>query len=193
MAPSELPLPKRYFTTHNEETGKAVFSDAVDPEVQADHNFTGFKMYNVYTTSTFPADLNNEADIAGYAPDHPAMPTLDKEVGNVYRVFDVLPGFGPIMTRIASVGVYIVLDGEVECILDSGETQILRKGDVVVQRATMHAWRNTSETEMARVFLVLSPIKPLIVGGRQLGPFYPMVEIYSEKRMKKAGVVRPGL
>lgn len=39
----------------------------------------------------------------------------------------------------------IVLEGEIELVLDSGETKVLRRGDSCVQRGTMHAWRNVSE------------------------------------------------
>lgn len=44
----------------------------------------------------------------------------------------------------------------VELILDSGETKMLRQGDVLLQRGTRHDWRNPSETEPCRmVFFVL--------------------------------------
>lgn len=54
----------------------------------------------------------------------------------------------------------------VELILDSGETRILKTGDVVVQRGTMHQWRNNSETEVARMIAVLLPADEVKVDGK---------------------------
>jgi Cupin domain len=121
------------------------------------------------------------------------MATLDKEDGNVYRILDVLPGFDAIMHRTVSIDVGLVLEGEVELSLDSGETRIMRKGDIIVQRGTMHGWRNTSDTETARMFFVLSPIKPVVVQGQELGLAWPMDQVYSEERLKKAGMTKADL
>jgi quercetin dioxygenase-like cupin family protein len=54
----------------------------------------------------------------------------------------------------------------VELILDSGEMRVLKTGDVVIQRGTMHQWRNTSETEVARMVAVLLPAEEVKVGGK---------------------------
>lgn len=49
------------------------------------------------------------------------------------------------MHKTVSVDYGIVLEGTIELVLDSGETKIMRRGDVCVQRATNHAWRNVTE------------------------------------------------
>ena len=49
----------------------------------------------------------------------------------------------------------VVLEGVVKAGLDSGEEQVLERGDCVVQRATNHMWTNGSETEWARMLFVL--------------------------------------
>ncbi len=53
-------------------------------------------------------------------------------------------------------------------VLDSGERQRMEKGDVAVQRATMHSWVNTSETEWARMLFVLQDCEVLEVGGVEM-------------------------
>ena len=55
--------------------------------------------------------------------------------------------------------------------LDSGEVRSLKKGDVVVQRGTNHAWRNTSETEWARMLFFLQRCNPVEIGDRKLESF----------------------
>jgi len=54
-------------------------------------------------------------------------------------------------------------------ILDDGHTTHMKRGDVAVQRATMHKWRNPSMTEWARMIFILQDIKPLIVQGKRVG------------------------
>lgn len=73
------------------------------------------------------------------------------------------------MHRTQSLDYGIVVEGQIESILDSGETQLMGRGDVMVQRATMHAWRNPSETEWARMIFVLQDCKPLYINGERFG------------------------
>jgi quercetin dioxygenase-like cupin family protein len=73
------------------------------------------------------------------------------------------------MHRTVSLDYGIVIYGEVELVLDSGETRILKAGDVAVQRGTNHAWRNTSDTKWARMMYVLQPSLPLEINGKPLG------------------------
>lgn len=78
---------------------------------------------------------------------------------------DFAPASDCMMHRTQSLDYGIVLEGAIELVLDSGETRLMRRGDVAVQRATMHAWRNPSETEWARMVFVLQDCQPLAVGG----------------------------
>jgi len=73
------------------------------------------------------------------------------------------------MHRTQSLDFGIVIEGTVEMLLDDGSSTLLRRGDVAVQRATMHAWRNPSETEWTRMVFVLQDVKALEVGGRKMG------------------------
>lgn len=54
-------------------------------------------------------------------------------------------------------------------ILDDGHTTLMKRGDVAVQRATMHKWRNPSTTEWTRMVFILQDIKPLKVAGQKVG------------------------
>lgn len=46
------------------------------------------------------------------------------------------------MHRTVSLDYGVLISGELECLLDSGETRSVHPGDVVVQRGTMHQWVN---------------------------------------------------
>jgi len=60
------------------------------------------------------------------------------------------------MHKTASIDYGVVLEGTIELVLDSGETKVMTRGDVCVQRATMHAWRNVTEGDgWGRMLFVL--------------------------------------
>ena len=48
----------------------------------------------------------------------------------------------------------ILISGSLTLILENNERTVLRPGDIVVQRGTLHAWENEG-TEWARMYFVL--------------------------------------
>jgi uncharacterized cupin superfamily protein len=72
------------------------------------------------------------------------------------------------MHRTQSLDYGIVLEGEVDMVLDSGERVAMKRGDVAVQRATQHQWVNKSDKDWARMMFVLQDCRPLVVGGREM-------------------------
>jgi len=76
------------------------------------------------------------------------------------------------MHRTESLDYGIVISGVVECIVEGEggerESRVVRQGDVVVQRGTMHAWRVVGG-EWARMCFVMMKSEPVEVGGRVLG------------------------
>jgi quercetin dioxygenase-like cupin family protein len=92
--------------------------------------------------------------------------------GTTTHYSEIGPGLVTPMHQTVSIDQIVVLEGELELILDSGERLVLRKHDMVVQRGTMHAWRNPSETQWVRFFAVVQPIVPLVVDGKELQTEY---------------------
>ena len=124
----------------------------------------------IYTTSTFPPDLTHDADLAAHdGVIRSRQLGLVNPNGSVARIVDFSPGAAPLMHRTVSLDYGIVIEGEVEMELDGGVTRVMRRGDVAVQRATNHGWRNRSTTEWARMFFVLQDAGKIEVGGRSLG------------------------
>ncbi|KAL2004528.1 hypothetical protein VTN00DRAFT_3413 [Thermoascus crustaceus] len=165
------PLPGvTHFITGHDAAGKAVVRDT------RPGNWTPFDNDNmafdiVYTTSQFPADLNDDKDIAA----HDALLASGKmglvnPSGTVCRFVDFAPGYQCIMHRTQSLDYGIVLEGSIEMVLDSGETRTMHRGDVAVQRATKHAWRNPSKDQWARMIFVLQDCQKVrLVNGTELG------------------------
>lgn len=82
------------------------------------------------------------------------------------------PGLTSPMHRTVSIDYGIVMIGEVELVLDSGQVRKMKAGDICIQRATMHAWRNTSTTEWARMLYVLLPSEEVKIDGKALKEDY---------------------
>ena len=76
------------------------------------------------------------------------------------------------MHRTISVDYGIVTAGEIESVMDSGESRRLRVGDIMVQRETNHAWRNPSEDQWARMVFILQEAKPIRIGNELLTEDY---------------------
>lgn len=85
-------------------------------------------------------------------------------------MLDFSPGSETPFHRGESIDYNVVIEGEFELVLDSGEVTRMKRGDVNVQRATMHKWVNVSGggKEPGRLFNVLVDIKPLVVNGKEV-------------------------
>lgn len=171
MEGTNLPSVKRFITTHNAE-GRATFSEKISEELEwkVIGNGAGFGLG--YTTEQYPVDFNNDKDLTAYQTRMQSPPGLVVPGGTVLRFVDCSPSSFSPMHRTVSLDYGVVLEGEVELVLDSGETRILRKGDVAIQRGTNHAWRNTSSTEWARMMYVLQEAKPVQFGEKALEEDY---------------------
>ncbi|KAL1861353.1 hypothetical protein VTK73DRAFT_7128 [Phialemonium thermophilum] len=161
----KLRHPKRFITT-NDDRGRAV----IDTSIAADAPFYSLPSKDaafaqLYVTRGFPTQLSDGADLQVYQDYLRESPGLTVSGGTVLRYVDMCPGHVSPMHRTVSLDYGVVLEGEVELLLDSGETRVLKRGDVCIQRATMHAWRNRSPTEWARMLYILQPVQPLTVGG----------------------------
>lgn len=165
---SNLHQPQRFITTHNASGQAIVHSHSPFTWTPYDDRNLGFAV--PYTTSSFPPDLNADADIAAHEQTVAAGTLgLVNPRGTVLRCVDFAPGYACAMHRTQSLDYGIVMEGEVDMVLDSGESHVLKRGDVAVQRATQHQWVNRSKTEWARMMFVLQDCKRLVVGGKEMG------------------------
>jgi quercetin dioxygenase-like cupin family protein len=113
--------------------------------------------------------MTNDKDISHYTTFLSNPPGLSTSNGSVLRHVDFIPGEPGLMHRTVSIDYGVVLEGEIICVLDSGEERYLKRGDVCIQRGTMHAWKNPSQTEWCRMLFVLLPCKEVMIGDKKLG------------------------
>jgi mannose-6-phosphate isomerase-like protein (cupin superfamily) len=138
----------------------------------------GTVFHEVWNSAGSPAVLDNGAD-----PTHLPLQLSPMPLGSVIRVVDIPPdsvqnqvsaaeaaalfaeigqahaGTGQVdskhklMHRTETLDYGIVTEGEVWLVLDGEDVQ-LKRGDIVVQRGTNHAWSNRTE-QMARMVFIL--------------------------------------
>jgi len=159
-----LRLSERFITGHNKD-GQGVFLHTD----HGDHHRVmvgGKGVANIiYSTKGDPVDLTNDVDIKFAMENEPGLHIAN---GSVVRLIDFAPGVESPMHRAMSIDYGIVIEGEFEITLDSGESRIMRPGDISVQRATMHKWRNCLQDKASRIVFILLDCKPLTVNGEEL-------------------------
>ncbi|MFV3126938.1 cupin domain-containing protein [Niveispirillum sp. KHB5.9] len=155
---------RRIVTDHNDDGISIIRAvDTLTPSL-IDSGDAAFQL--VWATPTVPADLNDGTD---------GMLAAGKTLhgGSVIRIVDMLPGKASPLHRSYSIDYGIVLSGVLELELDDGSVTPLAAGDIVVQRATNHLWRNPSPTEICRIAFILIEAKPVTAGGRVLPEIHP--------------------
>ena len=160
MSDSGLPPVRRIVTRHNNDGRARIGSDEKFPTQLIPSGDAAFAL--IWTTQTVPADNNDETD----GRDRDAGLTINH--GSVIRIVDMMPGGASPMHRTNSIDYGIVLSGALELELDDGDKTRLGPGDIVVQRGTMHRWRNLSETEPCRIAFVLIEAPAYVQHGTPL-------------------------
>ena len=161
----ELPPVRRIVTGHDA-AGKAVVIE--DRTLQGRFNPAGTTSLTlVWTSVGAPVDNDDATDGIDRNVD------LTLPGGSVIRTVDMLPGTTAPMHRTSSLDYGIVLSGAIELILDDGATTLVEPGGIVIQRGTIHSWRNPSTEAIARVAFVLLDAKPVTVDGVALPDIHP--------------------
>lgn len=156
-------------TTHNS-FGQAIFSPKV-PEQQHDLPLPFGGMHLIYASDSVPVDLNTEADIDQYSHVRTAglaAGAICPPGGTAAAIVSLRPGAQSPMHRAVTMDWAVILEGEVDLVLDGGETRRLRAGDSVVKRGTMHQWVNCSAGGWARMVAFAQDIGPVEIGDNAL-------------------------
>jgi mannose-6-phosphate isomerase-like protein (cupin superfamily) len=152
---------RRVVTGHRPDGRSTIVVDAPAPNVKQRN--AGNASTLLWVTEESPANLsgNGDRDIAVPPPRRGSIfriaefpPYTGGEVRDnetVLRDFGIGPEVRrghpprhPAIHRTRSLDYVIVLEGEIDLLVDDGEVR-LRTGDVVIQRATNHAWINRGD------------------------------------------------
>ncbi|KAF8590201.1 hypothetical protein K439DRAFT_1628101 [Ramaria rubella] len=142
------PLARRVITGHSENRESKVIYDDHQGHVTIMPN--GLRLQTLWFTDAVPVDCS-----LATAKD----PSLHKKflttnVGSTCMIVSRPPGGSSPMHITKSCDYAVILEGEVLLETENGECTLLKKGDVVVQRHTRHAWHNRHPTKWATMFCV---------------------------------------
>ncbi|KAI0936409.1 hypothetical protein AcW1_000661 [Taiwanofungus camphoratus] len=169
---AEIPLPNdllRVVTGHND-AGLAVIrsEDCITSEGSAAFPNVGLRTGAVWTTDSMPSNDNNSV-VDGAT----RIPQGDMGIvmhgGTNLRYTDLAPGVSAPMHRTSSLDYNILIHGRLILVLEDGVERVFQTpGDVVIQRGTIHAWKNPGP-DWTRWVTIVVDAKPAIVNGTVLG------------------------
>src|SRR5437588_10119153 len=154
----QLPPIRRVVTGHDNNKVAKVIMDG--PATNARAGAAGSTSSLIWSADSTPADCSIGEDIEDFGAR--LIGTPPPENGSRFAVISFPPGNPGRMHRTATIDYVVVISGEIDMDMDDSTVK-LKAGDVLVQRATHHAWVNRSK-EPARVAFVLIDSKPLGIG-----------------------------
>jgi mannose-6-phosphate isomerase-like protein (cupin superfamily) len=142
--------PRRVVTGHDSTGKSVVLSDGTPPQHHPMRGKeVGADFYEMWNTTQVVPQLTSVEDREPSERDFTIMPVA----GHLLRIIDIYPpkdgGKRTVMHRTRTLDYVVVIEGEVVLVLDDSEVT-LKKGDVVIQRGTDHAWENRSD-QIARM------------------------------------------
>ena len=175
-----LPAIHRVVTGHAPDGRAVVSSEGPLPTVIGIEAIPGTVFHEVWSTNESPARVDTSADptlgsiklpppkggtrirFVDIPPDTPEllahgaqrMNAAFSQIGDAAASTVREHSPHPLMHRTESVDYGIVIEGELTLVLDDSEVQ-LRKGSVVVQRGTNHAWANRSSSVCRMLFVLV--------------------------------------
>jgi len=149
----------RRIVTGHDDQGLAIVK--ADDILASEPRRPGYEALVAWCTGQFPVNNDENAYTAG-------RPGL-KGSRVLLRIGEMIPGgHDPIMHRTETLDYAVILAGQMELILDSGQVEMLEAGDVVIQRGTNHAWKPVGAVPV-KVLFVLMDAEPARVAGKVLG------------------------
>ncbi len=158
-----MALRVRRVVTGHDKDGKAIVAiDEVSQNLRSAR--PGATACVVWTSQGFPVDNTGAADEA----QRETGTTLAN--GSVFRILELQPGNTPRVHRTDSLDYAVIMSGEIDMELETGDITHLKAGDVVVQRGTVHNWINRGP-EPCVIAFVLIAAKSVEVAGKTLNAF----------------------
>ncbi|KAJ7630229.1 hypothetical protein FB45DRAFT_914912 [Roridomyces roridus] len=167
---SESPFPptRRIVTGHTPQGKSLVLDDSLtaprflSPESKV-------SLADLHYTAEAPAVIDTELTTGKWIDEAKTQTEkIFSGKGSNFRSIDFAPGTVSPLHRTVTLDYGIVFRGTITLELEEGERITLREGDTVVQRGTMHTWRNETD-EWTKLYFVMLDAKPIEVQGKTLG------------------------
>jgi len=158
-----MPLQVRRVVTGHDKDGRAIVQiDEISRNLRSAR--PGAAACVIWTSEGFPIDNTgtNDEGLRETGTTH--------ENGTVFRILELQPGNTPRVHRTDSLDYAVIMKGEIDMELETGDITHLKAGDVIVQRGTVHNWVNRGP-EPCVIAFVLIAAKPVEAGGKVLQAF----------------------
>lgn len=154
---------RRLVTGVDAEGRSAILRDEICPG-KVGHGVPTYVMTDLWRTEATPAD--NTGPLVDPVAGDPPRSVGPAKAGSVFRTLELPPdkdwrfdADGKETRPLAfhtteSIDYAIVLSGEIWVVMDTAET-LMRAGDVLVQRGTVHAWSNRSDQPCLMAFVLV--------------------------------------
>lgn len=152
---------RKVVTGHNADALAVVRSDE---KIVAGQRLPGYYASTVWRTTEFPI-CNDEG--------RAEVPSPAKGSRTLLRIAEMRADepASQQMHRTETLDYAVILSGECDMLLDSGEcVERLKTGDVVIQRGTNHQWKVVGK-DPCRLLFVLLDADPVVCGDKVLGDF----------------------
>lgn len=164
--------PVTHYITNTSTDGKSIFQHPPE-EPKTQPISPGAEMSYLYSSPP-SFSLQNNTDLTYHltAPSIQPLRSFPPAGASAIVTLDIAPnpnnepGF---MHRTQTLDYVVILEGEMELSLDGGEKRVVKRGEVVVQRGPMHAWKNVSGTSWARMLCVAIGGEGAVEGGMEFG------------------------
>jgi quercetin dioxygenase-like cupin family protein len=162
--PEPLPNPQRVITDTDLETGVSHFDTRLDESLAVKQDLGGSLFRLGYVTDKTPNTLdgNDLTNYADYLENASVPPVTPPDGRGMMWYIDTPPGKASPFHRTTSFDVVLQISGEIEVTLESGEKRIQRPGDMLIQRATAHSWKNPSKDKWTRMVGVMYSSNPIV-------------------------------
>ncbi|ORX33272.1 hypothetical protein BD324DRAFT_640328 [Kockovaella imperatae] len=158
---SPLPAPNRIVTGHADDGSSTITAEG--PAQFSRLNTASLTQMSIAWDSLFPSPLSGEDT----GKPGGGLPIYDSDKTRFW-ITDTPPHGQSPMHRTVSLDYGICIAGELTLLLDDGSERVLKPGDVVVQRGTMHQWFNRTDQWCRMAFICCGAKEPFVVNGSEL-------------------------
>ena len=136
----------------------------------------GISGCEIWSTDRMPIDNSAGADAAQRAGFVRHYNYVGDGGGTTFRINEFAPGSVRFTHRTETMDYVLLLSGEIDCELDSGEIVHLKPGDVMIQRGTIHTWVNGGAVSAVIAFILIDAT-PVEVDGKEMRTVYPIEKV----------------
>lgn len=172
---NDLPPNPSRFIIDNDAEGNSFFSATLPEPLSVKSELGGGLQRLGYQTDRSPVVLSGNEDLDGYKNSlQRHVPLVTPGGGANVWYNDLPPEAEGTMHRTVSFDIVIVVMGQFELTLSNDDTRTVKVGDMVIQRSTLHKWRNPSKTQWARMVAIVSECQPYVTEkGETLSTYIP--------------------